>query len=212
MGRSIYCSTCKKEKEPGRDNESRCKTCKSEANKKRRAEKRKAAGLEPYGSGRSLNCYDCGELKEKREYGYCNACRRKRDNANRISKGITKKHQTGKCQCGAERALYSNVYCVECIAKRTKDYRLKNPLTREQKDKINERRKNKTELGKYKERVRWLTISAIRSGKLIKQPCEVCGTDVKIEAHHDDYMKPLDVRWLCRFHHQEHHRTVQKED
>ena len=42
--------------------------------------------------------------------------------------------------------------------------------------------------------------SAIRSGKLIKQPCEVCG-EIKVEAHHDDYTKPLDVRWLCPAHH-----------
>jgi len=48
------------------------------------------------------------------------------------------------------------------------------------------------------------TSNAIRDGKLIKQPCEVCGVD-KVEAHHDDYSKPLDVRWLCRKHHLEHH-------
>lgn len=39
----------------------------------------------------------------------------------------------------------------------------------------------------------------IRTGRLIPQPCEVCGE--KAEAHHDDYSKPLDVRWLCRIHH-----------
>lgn len=36
------------------------------------------------------------------------------------------------------------------------------------------------------------------------QPCEICG-DTKSEAHHDDYSKPLDVRWLCRRHHVEWH-------
>ena len=66
MGRSIYCSTCKKEKEPGRDNESRCKLCKSEANKLKRLKKRQEAGLEPYGSGRSPYCCDCKGLKERK--------------------------------------------------------------------------------------------------------------------------------------------------
>ena len=42
--------------------------------------------------------------------------------------------------------------------------------------------------------------NAVRDGKLIKQPCEVCG-DVKVQAHHDDYGKPLEVRWLCQEHH-----------
>ena len=38
---------------------------------------------------------------------------------------------------------------------------------------------------------------AIKSGKLVRQPCEDCGK-IPSEAHHTDYSKPLDVRWLCR--------------
>ena len=45
---------------------------------------------------------------------------------------------------------------------------------------------------------------AIRDGKLTRKPCEVCGKE-KAQAHHDDYSKPLDVRWLCVKHHNEHH-------
>lgn len=46
--------------------------------------------------------------------------------------------------------------------------------------------------------------NAIRDGRLIRQPCEVCGG--KAQAHHDDYSKPLDVRWLCTKHHAEWHK------
>lgn len=42
------------------------------------------------------------------------------------------------------------------------------------------------------------------NGKVIQQACEVCGK-LKAEAHHDDYNKPLDVRWLCRQCHAEWH-------
>lgn len=49
--------------------------------------------------------------------------------------------------------------------------------------------------------------NAIRDGRLIRRPCEVCGI-AKSEAHHDDYSKPLDVRWLCRRHHEEHHHRT----
>lgn len=41
---------------------------------------------------------------------------------------------------------------------------------------------------------------AMKLGQLVRQPCEICG-DTAVQAHHDDYSKPLDVRWLCRSHH-----------
>jgi hypothetical protein len=49
------------------------------------------------------------------------------------------------------------------------------------------------------------TGNAIRDGRLARQPCEVCGNP-KTQAHHDDYSKPLDVRWLCVVHHALHHK------
>jgi len=49
------------------------------------------------------------------------------------------------------------------------------------------------------------TNNAIVSGILVRQPCEVCGAIDDVHAHHDDYNKPYDVRWLCRKHHNEFH-------
>ena len=57
----------------------------------------------------------------------------------------------------------------------------------------------------YKKAVRDFTNKRIKAGVLVKFPCEVCAV-TKVDAHHDDYAKPLDVRWLCRKHHNEHHR------
>lgn len=46
--------------------------------------------------------------------------------------------------------------------------------------------------------------NAVRDGRLKKLPCEFCGTE-KVEAHHQDYSKPLSVTWLCRkCHHRLH--------
>lgn len=53
-------------------------------------------------------------------------------------------------------------------------------------------------------RARRRTRSAIESGQLMRQPCEACGTS-PAHAHHDDYSKPLEVRWLCPKHHREYH-------
>ena len=50
---------------------------------------------------------------------------------------------------------------------------------------------------------------AIKSGLLSPQPCEACRR--KAQAHHDDYAKPLNVRWLCSFHHAEHHRKQREQ-
>lgn len=47
--------------------------------------------------------------------------------------------------------------------------------------------------------------NAIRDGRLVRMPCEVCGREDS-QAHHDDYAKPLEVRWLCRPHHEDVHR------
>jgi hypothetical protein len=49
----------------------------------------------------------------------------------------------------------------------------------------------------------WKVAAALRSGKLVREPCAVCGE--KAQAHHDNYSKPLDVRWLCREHHDVEH-------
>lgn len=193
MGRSIYCSTCKKEKEPGRDNESRCKACKSLANKEKRAKARIEKGLPPLGSGRSIYCYSCKAVKEKKEYGYCNPCRRKKDNENRLAKGITKKHQDGLCPaCGSSRLNKNWSYCVPCNNAKSAKWKRENEVLNEEE--------------KFKKKVRQLTHYSMRTGKIIKSPCEVCG-ELKVEAHHDDYNKPLQVRWLCRKHHDEHHKN-----
>lgn len=40
---------------------------------------------------------------------------------------------------------------------------------------------------------------ALKSGVLVRPDrCEDCETPCKPDAHHDDYDRPLEVRWLCR--------------
>lgn len=46
---------------------------------------------------------------------------------------------------------------------------------------------------------------ALESGQLLRQPC-FCGR-TRVDAHHDDYSRPLDVKWLCRTHHNELHHA-----
>lgn len=51
--------------------------------------------------------------------------------------------------------------------------------------------------------------NAVRDGKLVRQPCEKCGA-VKAQKHHDDYSKPLEVRWLCTPCHAAHHKALRE--
>lgn len=47
----------------------------------------------------------------------------------------------------------------------------------------------------------------IRAGNLTPEPCEKCG-DKNVHAHHDDYAKPLNVRWFCSGCHKQHHKEM----
>lgn len=75
-------------------------------------------------------------------------------------------------------------------------------------------------LSKHEYRIYRMTINeahalvrkALREAKLQRQPCEVCGLyehgrsgKYGVHAHHDNYLKPLEVRWLCRVHHAREH-------
>ena len=47
--------------------------------------------------------------------------------------------------------------------------------------------------------------NAMRRGELKQLPCELCGNEAT-DKHHDDYSKPLEVRWLCESCHGKEHR------
>lgn len=48
---------------------------------------------------------------------------------------------------------------------------------------------------------------AIRSGKLVREPCERCSSPEAL-AHHESYERPLDVSWLCQPCHKQRHKEM----
>jgi len=52
---------------------------------------------------------------------------------------------------------------------------------------------------KKRKAARVLVHLALQKGVLKKGKC-FCGS-LKVEAHHEDYSKPLAVKWLCKKHH-----------
>ena len=52
---------------------------------------------------------------------------------------------------------------------------------------------------------------AVQDGRIKRQPCEECGA-LKTHGHHDDYSRPLDVRWLCSICHARVHAKARAEE
>lgn len=54
--------------------------------------------------------------------------------------------------------------------------------------------------------------NALARGKLTKpEHCESCGRSLpkaRLDGHHEDYSKPLDVDWLCRQCHVDRHKSA----
>jgi hypothetical protein len=73
-------------------------------------------------------------------------------------------------------------------------------------NKLRSRKYRASREGKMKERARKAVHHALLRGELIRPDCcELCGKQVFVEAHHDDYNKPLEVRWLCKQCHENIH-------
>lgn len=206
-GRSLKCSKCGEIKDEQHVSSGYCRKCCSERRKLNTVLIREHLGLKPWGSGRKDTCCRCDQIKENPKLGYCNSCHRQMDREWRLKTGRTLKHRTGACRCGKPFASYSSCYCVDCASEWRRNYLKSRPdLSKRLQERSNARRRSDPE-EMVKVYVRSITSNAIKRGELIRQPCEVCFTVESVEAHHDDYTKPLDVRWLCRLHHAEHHKN-----
>jgi len=53
-------------------------------------------------------------------------------------------------------------------------------------------------------------LNAAIKGNILKRPenCSICFKECKAEAHHEDYLKPLEVIWVCRSCHGKKHRKI----
>lgn len=110
--------------------------------------------------------------------------------------------------------------CKECLKKRDADRYPKEKVKRSASHKAY----LKTEAGKISSREsskKWqeqnllkraahvIVGNAVRDKRLIPWPvCAVPECCDKPEAHHPDYDRPLDVVWLCPYHHKQAHALV----
>lgn len=97
--------------------------------------------------------------------------------------------------------------CRTCNTKRHKKYRLTQSGKIKSRFFAQQSEKNHPE----KTKARQIVHRNLLSGKLIKPlVCNRCFKSLKIEAHHDDYTKPLEVIWVCRSCHADIHKLAKK--
>lgn len=147
----------------------------------------------------TLTCALCPRTftRTHSQHKYCGRCRRKA--ALQKMKEWHKKNANPEQQ----RAYYKAYYAenAEQIIAKTKAY------TQTERGKEARRVADANQKLHNAKRVaaRQIVRMALRGGILTKQPCERCGA-LKVEAHHEDYDKPLDVNWLCGPDHKRLHR------
>jgi len=103
---------------------------------------------------------------------------------------------------GTERISFM---CRKCVTDRLKKYR----DTPNGKLKTFKAIYKSMEKHKDKMKARFKLNYNIRIGNIIKPSiCPVCLKKKKIEGHHEDYTKPLDVKWMCKQCHFDYHRII----
>lgn len=107
----------------------------------------------------------------------------------------------GKCKECAKRDVKAN-YANR--REQYSDYEQGRNVARREIKREYERLHNLRNPEKYK--ARYAVTNAIRDGRLQRQPCEICGDAA--QAHHEDYSKPFEIRWLCFTHHRGEHGQV----
>ena len=139
-------------------------------------------------------CFKCGEVKPLSEFykhpkmadghvNKCKQCNKKdvRDNREKnidYYRGYDRDRSMTPDRVEARKLYQQSEEGKEVIRKIRKRYIEKNPIKRA---------------------AHILVGNSVRDGRIFKSSkCECCGSTTKrLHGHHDDYARPLDVRWLC---------------
>jgi hypothetical protein len=141
-------------------------------------------------------CSKCGETKAVSEFNksgskwaggirsYCRECQSAYHKSDSYKKAVIKYRSTKKGSKAVKKAK-ENYYDSEHGREKIYEY-----------NKRARKEKREAVLAGQKARYHY---------RGVVNPCEVCGGPGD-HKHHDDYTKPLEVRWLCRKHHAEVHK------
>ena len=150
------------------------------------------------------NCRDCGEpfsptphQVRKRDY-QCRQCRRAYNR-----EWVARRKADGN-------PVVTGKMSREWHREYEQDWRSR-PGVRERLAQQARRRRRTDPDYRLKSRARRAVRTEIEAGRMVRGPCEVCGDD-NTQAHHDDYDKPLEIRWLCPVDHAAIHAKAEGTD
>lgn len=148
-----------------------------------------------------LTCKCCGERKlETQFYSHpaaahkrqqpCKECHKQRVRENRLN-NIERVRAYDRERGRLPHRLEANRERSKQYKRSTKAWRSKNP---------------------EKYQAHMIVGTSLRKGILIRpSSCEKCSGSYLVQAHHEDYAKPLEVQWLCKWCHMARHREINAE-
>lgn len=154
---------------------------------------------------KAKKCTKCGDIKSLEEYYFrkdnnkyrneCKECCKSRKRTSQEKRIVTQRKRREKNKDNI------NKYVRYWSKKRRKEkpdvVRLEDKIDRER-----YRDKRKAHLKVF---------TAIKNGIIVKpKKCHKCNSTIAIEGHHEDYLKPLEVVWLCRKCHSKLHRDKRR--
>lgn len=159
-------------------------------------------GLERIGRKHMKTCFKCGEKKQLSEFyrypmmadGRLNKCKEctKKDVSKNYRDNLFHYKQYDKSRSMLPHRV------------KAREQYVKTEIGKLSRAKAHKKQK---EIYPVKYAARTAVANAIKNGRLTKHPCKICGTLLRVEAHHKDYSKPLLVKWLCKKHHNEVHHS-----
>lgn len=144
------------------------------------------------------SCKECANIDREK--------RRDREKEKIYSKRTYEKHRESRIKRQME---YEKNLSFEKDLERREKKRLAFKNSEVQKEKKYHYLKNVYDPIKYKCKMQ--VYYAIKKGELIKpENCSICNEKSKLDGHHVDYSKPLNVLWVCRKCHKAIHKRLKE--
>lgn len=153
-------------------------------------------------------CFKCNTIKHISEFykhkamgdGHLNKCKEctKLDSFGRTYEEIERRRHRDRNRSNKEERVIMNKERLD-----------NDPIAKKKNsDQKNEWSKN----NKHKKNAHLKVSRAVMNGTIRREyNCSKCNSDFKVEAHHEDYSKPLEVVWLCSKCHHARHVEIRNE-